>query len=121
MILLSLDPGCTTGFALFDNDTILHVGESDIDHLPSMLSRIPKIDVVVIEDIPIPSARSRLGRDLIRVTAFLSSTFPNAVRIPPGVWKPITGQAQVPIPSTSPHIRDAQRLGLYYLTHRKGK
>lgn len=112
---LGIDPGVTTGVALVSpTGTILWTYEVHASSIHAFgPGRVPWVDfVVTIEVTPVPTL-SKLNRVLGDVVSSLRHAFPEALWVPPGVWK--TSRAGVyPVPDgCSPHIRDAIRIAFY--------
>ena len=120
--VLAIDPGITTGFALLDLDgVIVGMGEiqpDEIDRL-KLFSQNPDIEVVM-EYTPIPTL-SEMNMVLRDVIARLRVMFPRHLEIKPGQWKQ-TPVIRHSVPNrwedepVTHHMRDAVRLGIYYLT-----
>lgn len=118
-MILAIDPGLTTGWALVSTDwEVKSSGGLAPENLDELNPRnLPPLIGVIIEDTPIPTY-SQLDRKLQEIQSTLRSWFPEAQWIRPGVWKnhPV---AHEPLEkSLSPHQKDAIRMAFYFLaTH----
>lgn len=122
MTTLSIDPGLTTGLAIFDRSDNLvgsrSVPYADLEGLRPWLTHIGP-EFVVIERLPL-----RLQPNLARVVAFFDSLYPDAAKIGPGEWKPLarTKHMKYPyerFPNATIHERDAFQMGMFYIRFRK--
>jgi len=128
MIILAIDPGMTTGYAVIDElGNLLESGNllpEDLDNsiLTYKKYQDPTTCEVVIEYTPIPT-QSRMNRRLKEVTGKIGSMFPNAVYVTPGVWKsaPIAKRFPFPFPHGTPHQKDAFRMGIHHMMFRRIK
>lgn len=124
-IILALDPGITTGYAvilpteeLIESGNLLH--EDLEDSLVSEISlRDPSTLRVVMEETLVPT-HSPMNRELQKIIVDLMIMFPTAVTIRPGEWKQSLA-ARRRFPSfeffhPTPHQRDAFHLALYFLS-----
>lgn len=120
-MLLSIDPGLTTGWVYFSSaESVAEIGEWTEHELAEAVqpwASSSRCDVV-IESLP-ALKRGQLGRRLKAVVDTLERSFPEATWILPGTYKAVPTQAPITLPkpltSFSKHERDALRLGLYYL------
>jgi hypothetical protein len=125
VLLLSLDPGLTTGWAILDEaGAIVATGTIDHHDVRIALIRIlreQKLDHAVLETVPL-EAPGHLADSLRHVLATLGGMLTTyqveMTYILPGVWK----TSSVPQPEArwagkrlSIHQRDAIRMGRYYL------
>jgi len=115
-MILAVDPGITTGYCLLSDVGVLSDwGEVDTAALPQKIEELDILCVytlVAIEDIPTVGL-SPLGRRLQSVVQQLYERWPEAMRIPPGVWKTSSVVRTIVAPPTiSRHARDA-----FYIAH----
>lgn len=138
MKLLALDPGVTTGYALFE----VHIGDKclvdlqewgnlcleDFEYslLPALNSLEPDLKVYM-EKIPLPLS-GKLNDSLRSVLEYLHRLFPHAIETQPGVWKYILNFPRA-YPLMRPllpfhlnhdhkptsHQKDAYYLGIYHI------
>ena len=129
-LILSFDPGITTGYALISTSGVLLVsGNLDLDDLREspILEGMKNAEglLVIMETVPI-FGNSALGRRLHEVNSILEGFFPTAVKILPGTWKSIPSIINFPVPKTwlgkpmTPHQKDSYRMGMFFLIFRKG-
>lgn len=119
MKILAIDPGITTGVAVVSDEgaqvTLERSAALPVERLSEVMDLALQVDAVVIEPVPIQPG-GRLSRDLSRVMGMLEFWFPDAVKIGPGVWKPVAG-SYINVPDfRTPHERDAYCLGRYFIT-----
>lgn len=135
MKLLALDPGVTTGYALFEVRILdgaylvehrewgnLNLEDLKESLLPTLKSLEPDLQVIM-EKIPLPSV-GKLGDSLRRVLEYLHQLFPDAIQVAPGSWKYILNFTTI-YPLIAPlddhdhpptqHQKDAFYLGVYYI------
>lgn len=121
MKVLSIDPGITTGYALLDEEgNVLNVGEASQLNLKESLSKFLGIEdlEVVVESIPIPT-RSKMNERLLLILSIINGLFSEQTKISPGTWKPTPVAFHPCPPGVSKHCKDAIRLGVYYIIHKK--
>src|SRR3972149_4827472 len=91
MMILAIDPGIATGYALLDtvSGDLIESEKIPIDRVAelSRFQREPEIFQVVIEQVPIPTG-GQLSRSLFHVVSLLARVFPSAKIIRPAQWKP---------------------------------
>lgn len=116
MKILAIDVGETTGIAyLDDRGEIKFTCDVPIEKLSELLMRfIWEDDLrVVVEEAP-PQRAGPLSRSLSRANGIVDNAFPDAEKIPPGVWKPVMKSSLKDLDFPSTHQRDAAGLGLYF-------
>ena len=118
-VLVSIDPGLSTGVAVFVNGTFAYSFTSQPPHddLRRTLVGLRSNDDVVCEKGP--SIR-RQAETCAPVEALVTELVDNVQWVRPTAWKP-DPKAEVQ-PGDSPgnkHERDAIRLGRYWLNHRE--
>ena len=115
MILLAIDPGITTGVALFDDESVIETYETSGEpyEVVALIAQEPAHEVVIERG---PASRSNEYMD--ELDGWLRSVFPDASWMYPGEWKgtPRAQQEVVGVPSH--HARDAVRMGREYLFQR---
>jgi hypothetical protein len=122
--LLTLDIGITTGWCAFwvdgqpDDEWGMHdygtIKDEDLGEVLPQLRQEWKPDHVVMEK-PFLAHPGPLQRDLQTAVLVATSVFPLHVSIAPAQWKP-SPWAKYPLPrGTSPHVRDAVRMGIWWL------
>ena len=124
-IVLALDPGITTGYAvtsptgeLIESGNLFH---EDIEE--SLLCEIAKRDPstlkVVMEETLVPT-HSSMNRELQSIIVDLMKIFPVFVMIRPGEWKSsMIATRRFPtllFPHPTPHQRDAYHLAMYFIS-----
>jgi hypothetical protein len=109
MILLTLDVGVTTGYALsIYTHRIINVytsGNLSVDDLPkSILQSYVTLflDLKVLAEFPPVQFNGKLGQDLGRASQYIHSLFPNVESVPPGIWKPIADLEPIPVQLSLP-------------------
>lgn len=126
--LLALDPGLTTGFAIFNWEIRytyksvfpLDWGNFSTDDLSSEISRLLASDGyhVIYENIPLIGVGA-LGDSLQKVMGVVRTLAPTATVTNPGVWKTFPSLEELPVPEVgkniTPHQRDAYYIGLWYI------
>jgi hypothetical protein len=121
MIILSLDPGYTTGWCKIEVEDekpkYLFSGNTDkanLTHAISSLLRPETINRIVVERLPyqLPPIMSAID---VEIRALIKEREYKLVA--PAEWKPITGR--YPLPKldwrTTKHERDAWRMGVFWL------
>lgn len=122
MILLSLDLGIKTGWAVLglrpNNDPVIYdhgeVGEYDAGLVFPQLKQEWEPDSVLMEK-PVLAFPGPLQDDLRRVMLIASAIYPHHETVTPSQWKP-SPYSRYPLPrGTSKHVRDAVRMGVWWL------
>lgn len=122
MRLLSLDLGITTGYAILSGGgAVLAYGElynQRADPLQVKLMRLQDRSAIthVVAEKPLLVGQGQLSKDLEAVILNYKLVFPDAAEITPAQWKQTPFRAEPCPRGTSPHVKDAIRLGLYYLS-----
>ena len=125
LLILSIDPGITTGYALQislgDGPLALclagNLSPEDIDCLRVFSHKEGSLQVV-IEETPIPTT-GRMNRVLKQVVTQINSYFPEAIRVSPSTWKSMYKARRYLVlskgksSSFSPHMKDAIRMGVW--------
>ncbi|MDM7940123.1 MAG: hypothetical protein QUS07_07265 [Methanothrix sp.] len=130
MNILAVDPGITTGYTILsDVGEPLEWGNLDYDDIMSKDSIFEVYKSreglkVVIERVPIPTI-SELDRRLVSLMGYLEQIFPQAQWISPSTWKSISPIFNLSLPQMlvdvgSPHLRDAYRIGKWFLLFGRG-
>lgn len=119
-MILSLDLGVTTGFALWTADGILHSwGEISSSPQPSLLPVSPSEIERVLVELPVFKTGA-LGDKLLTISRDWREVFSDVPWdvIPPGVWK-TSPRVQSLFPrGATRHARDAIGVGLwFFLSH----
>lgn len=120
-VILSLDPGITTGGAVFDLDgDLLYTFTLSAERIleDSALNLTPKVAEAVIEETPVPT-QSKMNKLLGQVLQKIDETFPEAVKITPGEWKTSRFGKEKRETESSVHEQDAVRLGKYYIAYKR--
>jgi len=136
MIVLAVDPGITTGWALLTEDGeilktgTLGVGDADVfrsleEIIRTMHHQKQTVEMAIEE---FPPQRGALGAQLALVVAKVDlawQTYDLRTRkFTPGEWKTsAVGLSGLPpgMPRISQHEKDAIRIGRYYLSRRRLK
>lgn len=121
-MLLTFDPGITTGWALLsDTGELVDCGVLTLEgaQAPDQVEKTYDITTVIIEDVPIPT-NSEMNRQLLDLTVLLKVRYPNAVLVRPGVWKTTPARfASLPEEwnerKLTTHEKDAIHIGLWYV------
>lgn len=129
-IILAIDPGMTTGYAVYDDakgtkgcEGLLHSGNLTMDVCLLSLRLIVddyKPDIVVIENVATPT-QSIMNLHLKTLTANLRQLFPKAFWTNAGTWMGTPAKSWR-VPShfnnqrLSAHQRDSLRMALWYIT-----
>lgn len=124
MNLLTLDLGVTTGWCQFwvdgqpdDEWGITDYGDAHLDDLGRVLPSLARDQIygAVILEKPLLSHPGPLQKQLHTVVTMAEAVFPMHISITPSQWKPSTW-SRYPLPSgTSQHVRDAVRMGVWWL------
>lgn len=125
MKVLAVDPGMTTGYVvLSESGEPLEWGNldySDVISKDSIFEVYSQRDdlQVVLERVPIPT-QSKLDQNLLSLMGYLEQKFPRALWISPSTWKSISPIFNLSLPKAvisdkSLHLRDAYRIGMWYL------
>lgn len=122
--VLAIDPGISTGYVLvndIDKDPSAElsvkvsgtIAEEDLkkSDLQKLANRTRL--QVVIEHVPHPTGGD-LAERLMMINQYISYLFPNALKIMPGQWKPVTQHLRVPAICKTRHEQDAFRIAYYY-------
>lgn len=128
-IILALDPGITTGWAVIDRSDRMVKGHgvlppSEIRHwLDTFIRKAHSTGhsiTVVVEKMPRAGGLGELAEQLSSVRRDIQAVTTDVydlptVRIPPGEWKNsrVAKTAEVDPSVKTPHERDAIRMGLY--------
>lgn len=118
MIVLAIDPGESTGVALVDGSQVLGTWCLRMKDLGLLTTLGLQADQVVIERPPSPNRSS--SQALNSVVGILTTWFPDATWIGPGLWKPIMSTKLCPDFPT-PHQADAFQLSQYFQLVREAK
>lgn len=110
MKLIAIDPGITTGVALFENGALKRT--LTLDENIELLESI-EYDHVVIEKPP-SVAFGKFESTLRTLHAELRQIYPNAVYVQPGTWKN-SFWARTALKFNTKHEKDAYCLGMYAL------
>lgn len=116
--LLSIDPGLTTGFAIFHKGPVFTgtIPHADLGVQLRGLRRAYEPHQIVIERLP-----ETLRPDLRKVQETIHLIFPNHHELLPGQWKPVAGKLVMPgHEKCSQHELDAYRMGRYWLYRNLG-
>lgn len=119
MIVLAIDVGITSGVCVVEKcEGGVHSLSSStlrVNDLHRLISLGMSVDAVVIEPVPVQPGGA-LSRDLSQVMSVITTMFPDARRVNPGIWKPVAeSYRDVPAFGTK-HERDAYCLGRYFLS-----
>lgn len=120
-MILSIDPGVTTGWAVLTGDgAVVESGnlkpEDVADGLAAILMR-RAIQAVVVEKFPVGASGglSDTLRDVVLlIDAVLLGARLRPERVTPGVWK-TSSEPKVTAPGLTQHERDAIRMGRWFL------
>lgn len=126
MNLLSLDLGLTTGWAHLlmrevqrfgEHEFLVEdygiISEEDLGEVLPQLRQDVQPDLVLMEKPVIMPGQ--LGRELQSAVTVACAVFPRHVETTPAQWKP-SPYSSYPLPrGTSPHARDAVRMGIWWL------
>lgn len=122
MILLCIDPGLTTGWAVFRNGVPMTCGDIHVDDLEEGIEMWKEFSPEkVLAEMVAPRGVNKHAVALDQVMGKIRESFPEAEWIRPGQWKPISQTWDLPEPvggKYSPHQKDALRMGLWLL-HRE--
>jgi hypothetical protein len=124
-----LDPGVTTGIAIFDkqgdlqSSLISSSNNLEVD-LTQLRDRYPGV-VAVCERMPLGFVGTN-GNLTRQVTFIVDRIFPNAYKIAPGEWKPWAKISAPAFPTDRfkkpmRHQIDAYHLGCYFFKFKKGE
>ena len=123
MKLLSLDLGITTGYAVLDEDLVIEANTAHYSVFEKVLKGL-RDDYLIsfsVAERPV-IIRGQLGdqlQEIINITSH--ELMRQVVFVDPAQWKP-TLWGKYPLPrGTSPHVKDAIRLGLWYHASLKRK
>ncbi len=127
-MILSFDPGKTTGWAMLNLDeSIIKVGHFEYEELAEKMEVFPKISFqyVVIEEV-VPTGINAHSMALADVSISFKHAFPKALWVRPGLWKPVVQRYRREIiekglkkERINTHEGDAVMLAIYALRHRK--
>lgn len=113
-----IDPGHATGIAVYNNRELVWVSTVQSSILTSreieLFYTVFEPEAVFLESVPIQNT-DKLTQELYY--RFLVIAQLKGIRIssiPPGTWKPFTGQRKLQF---GEHAEDAAKLGLYVLEH----
>lgn len=121
MRILSIDPGFTTGIALYDNDEELEWSMAVMRkglHRNGFLSHLVNIarpDIVLIEALP----TNNVSSDMAAIHSHISQWFKIAgyrvEHIRPVEWKNLVTRVEIP----GQHARDAATMALWWIKNKK--
>lgn len=120
MNVLSIDPGITTGIAVYDEDGDLMSITASKDKIlkNGFLNKLVAIshpNVVIIEDLP----KSNVHQETQELHSYLHQWFRVAgyetVRIKPGQWKGLAKRVEIP----GQHARDAATMAKWWMGSQK--
>lgn len=115
-VILTLDPGITTGYCVIFGGQAVEVGMIPlVDLEASRVWRVFNVYKVYVETVPIVG-RGKLARDLEYVNRAIAERFRRIfpVYVLPGTWKPRFEKKVRQFKMLSGHEQDALGIGLYY-------
>ena len=119
MIVLAIDVGITSGVCVVEKcGEGVHSLSScalKINEIHRLTSLSITVDAIVIEPVPVQPGGT-LSRKLTQVMSIITTMFPDAVWIKPGLWKPVAKSYSDVPPFATQHERDAYCLGRYFLS-----
>lgn len=124
MRILSIDPGHTTGIAIFEDNilqltmTVPFEGAYTNREFFKCLYMLAMPDIVLVEDLPTTNVDGRT----IEIAYAYTNWFKivgncEIVRIKPGQWKGLVARVEIP----GQHARDAATMAQWYINSMKGK